>query len=91
MKLNTLRILHLCLLALCFEASSCTSGWDSQSQDMFYQSCMDSAEESGLDQDEAASLCDCRLETVMKKYPALSNAMENIDKILVDEDLKNCK
>ena len=91
MKLNIPRTLHLFLLVLFLGAASCTSGWDSESQDMFYQSCMDNAKERGLDQDKAASVCDCRLETIMKKYPTLSNAMENIDKILVDEDLKNCE
>ncbi|HTN46879.1 MAG TPA: hypothetical protein VL098_11075 [Flavipsychrobacter sp.] len=71
--------------------SSCSSGWDSESKDMFYQSCMADAKERGVADAKAKSVCDCRLETVQKKYPTLSDAMANIDKMMADEDLRKCE
>jgi hypothetical protein len=71
--------------------SSCTSGWDGESKDMFHQSCMADAKERGVEEAKAKSICDCRLETVQKKYPTLSDAMANIDKMMTDEDLRKCE
>ncbi len=75
----------------CMAFASCTSGWDSESKALFYQSCMEDAKERGLDEAKAKSVCDCRLETAQRKYPTLANAMENVDKMMTDEDLRNCE
>lgn len=81
----------IAILSCCFLITACNSGWDSESKDMFYQSCMEDANERGIDEAKAKSVCDCRLETAQRKYPTLSNAMENIDKMMNDEDLKKCE
>lgn len=75
----------------CIAFASCTSGWDSESKEMFYQSCMEDAGERGTDKAKAKSVCDCRLETAQKKYPTLSDAMANVEKMMTDEDLKKCE
>lgn len=74
-----------------FAFSSCSSGWDSESKDMFYQTCMDDAKERGLDDAKSKSVCDCRLEAVQKNYPTLSEFMANLEKVNADEELKRCE
>lgn len=70
---------------------SCSNGgWDSESKELFHQSCLEDAIERGLDEAKSKSVCDCRLETAQKKYPSLSDAMANVDKMMVDEDMKKC-
>lgn len=81
-------LLLLCAVIL---FSACNEGWDNESKELFYGSCLEDAKERGLDEAKAKSVCDCRLETAMKKYPTLSDAMENTDKMMVDEDLKKCE
>ena len=82
-----LSILSIALVSL----TSCTEGWDSESKDLFHQSCMEDANERGLNDAKAKAVCDCRLETAQKKYPSLSDAMANVDKMMTDEDLKKCE
>jgi len=77
------------ILALLLNA--CDNGWDSESQQLFYKSCMEDAKERGLDAAKSRSVCNCRLETAQKKYPTLSDAMENVEKMMNDEDLKKCE
>lgn len=71
--------------------ASCSSGWDSESKDMFYKTCLDDAKERGLDDAKSKLVCDCRLETVQKKYPTLADFMANLEKVSADEDLKKCE
>ena len=77
----------VCMLSF----ASCSQGWDSESKDMFHQSCLEDAKERGLNEAKAKSVCDCRLETAQKKYPSLSDAMANVDKMMNDEDLRKCE
>jgi hypothetical protein len=74
-----------------FSFAACSSGWDSESKDLFHQSCLEDAKERGLNEAKAKSVCDCRLETAQKKYPTLSDAMANVEKMMNDEDLKKCE
>ncbi len=78
---------YLCLVIFC----SCSSGWDNESKTLFYEACKEDAHARGLDENKTKTVCDCRLETVQKKYPTLAEAMDNIDAIMKDEDLKNCE
>lgn len=70
---------------------SCSSGWDNESKTLFYDACKEDAHARGLDEQKTKAVCDCRLETIQKKYPTLAEAMDNIDAIMKDEDLKNCE
>jgi hypothetical protein len=79
------------LLLLSCSLYACNGGWDQESKDLFYQSCMEDAKEHNLSEAKAQSVCKCRLETVQRKYPTLANAMDNVDKLMHDEDLKKCE
>ncbi len=70
---------------------SCDNTWDSESRDLFHQGCMESAVESNMNEAAAKSMCDCRLETAMKKYPNFADAMRNADKLMDDPDIKACQ
>jgi hypothetical protein len=70
---------------------SCKNTWDSEARDLFYQGCMESAVENGMDSLQAQSMCNCRLEKTMKKYPNFSEAMDHADDLMKDEGLKKCK
>jgi hypothetical protein len=69
---------------------SCENTWDSESKKAYYDSCMEEANNWGTPE-QAKAHCDCVLEKTMKKYPSVNDALENMDKIMVDEDLKACK
>jgi len=71
--------------------TSCSSGWDNESKELFHQSCLEDAKERGLTEAKSKSVCDCRLETAQKKSPTLSEAMANVEKMMNDEDLKKCE
>ena len=79
----------LFLFALLF--LSCKNTWDSDARDLFYQGCMESAKESGMDSLKAQSMCNCRLEKTMKKYPNFNDAMDHTKDLMKDKDLKECK
>ena len=85
------KIPYISAVAITILFTSCTSGWDNESKDMFHQSCMEDAKERGLDEAKSKSVCDCRLETVQKKYPTLADAMANVEKMMTDEDLRKCE
>ncbi len=70
---------------------SCENTWDSEARDLFHAGCMEAAKEAYMEDAAAKSMCDCRLEKAMQKYPSFSDAMENADKMMEDEDLKACK
>ena len=74
------RLALVCCSLLLF---SCENTWDSEARDLFHQGCMEEA--------AAKSMCDCRLEKAMKKYPSFSDAMANVDKLMEDEEIKACK
>ncbi|HRO41340.1 MAG TPA: hypothetical protein PL009_00805 [Flavipsychrobacter sp.] len=71
--------------------SSCENTWDSDARDLFHSGCMESAKESNMEEVAAKSMCDCRLERVMKKYPNFADAMRNVDKLMDDPELKACR
>lgn len=70
---------------------SCQSGWDKETQDLFLQGCLEDARERGMEESAAKSMCNCRLETAMRKFPNLSDALENIDVLIHDQDMKDCQ
>ena len=70
--------------------SSCT-GWDQESKDSFKNSCVTDAKAQGMPEDSAKSMCECRLEKVMKKYPGVEDALEHMVEISKDPDIAACK
>jgi len=74
-----------------FTLSSCEHSWDSEARDLFHQGCVESGTESGMEETAAKSMCDCRLEKAMKKYPSFADAMEHAGDLMNDPDLKACK
>jgi hypothetical protein len=76
---------------LLFSFSSCAPGWEEESQQLFKQGCLESAKESNMETASAESMCNCRLEKAMKKYPDFSDAMNNLEKIMNDPEVKACK
>jgi hypothetical protein len=79
------------LFMLTLMLGACQNTWDSEARDLFHQGCMESAKESGKTEAAAKSMCDCRLEKVMKKYPNFNDAMEHTDEMMNDPELKECK
>lgn len=71
--------------------SACDGGWDGENRDMFRQSCMEEAKGWAGSEEKAKPYCDCVLEKIMKKYPRLNDALENLDSIAVDPTLKDCR
>ncbi len=78
-------------LAAIILLSSCKSSWDSESKDLFVQGCLEDAKEQGMPDDKAKSMCDCRLEKVMNKYPKMAEALEHINEIATDPEIQACK
>lgn len=81
------RLLILAVSA-CF-ITSCT-GWDSEHKELFHKGCMEDAK-SRMDEAAAKSMCDCRLEKAMKKYPDVADAFEHIDSLINDPEIQACK
>lgn len=79
------------LFSLSLLLLSCKEGWDSESQQLFKQGCMEDAKERGMSEKEYLPMCQCRLDVAMKKYPQLSDALENMDSLIADPKLKDCK
>lgn len=80
----------LLLLVVCL-ITSCENTWDSESKEMFHQSCMEDALTWAPSQDKAKTYCDCVLERTMKKYPKMGDALEHIDSVITDPQIRGCK
>lgn len=70
---------------------SCRSSWDEEAQTLFHQGCMEAAKEQHMSEKAAQSMCDCRLEKVMAKYPDFADALEHANEMANDAELKACK
>ena len=55
---------------------------------MFHQACMSEAKH--MPEAEAKKMCDCRLEKIMEKHPNFAEAMDHIQDIINDPELKEC-
>lgn len=79
------------IIAAAFTFSSCENSWSKEDKDTYLQTCVQDAAVNGLTPDAAKSMCDCRIEKIMKKYPSVNAFMENADKVVRDPDIVNCK
>ena len=82
---------YLLLMILLPFIASCDNTWSSENKDLFVQVCLNDARKRDMPEDKAKKMCDCRLETIMKKHPKFAEAMENITEVVSDPDLKNCE
>lgn len=82
--------LYLLIAAILISLSSCT-GWDGEHKELFHQGCMEDLKSRGLTEDKAKSICDCRLDKAMKKYPDVADAFEHIDSLISDPAMQECK
>ncbi len=71
--------------------SSCQSGWDAESKKMFYDTCSEDLQQKGVPQDKAQTVCQCRLDAVMEKYPSLADVMGHIEEVIADTSLQRCE
>ncbi|MBL7682426.1 MAG: hypothetical protein JNK00_03610 [Flavipsychrobacter sp.] len=85
MRQYIIALLSICLL------SACEGGWDSESKELFHKSCIEDAKSVGKDEAAAKSMCDCRLEKIMKKYPNVDDALMNIEQVIKDPEVQACK
>ena len=58
---------------------------------MFYQSCMEDAKGWAGSEGNATIYCDCVIDKIMKKFPNESDALEHIDSVINDPDIRSCR
>ena len=71
--------------------TACKNTWSQEDKDMFYQSCIDDANTWAGSPDKAKTYCDCMIEKMMQKYPSVNDALEKIDTVINDPDLRKCR
>ena len=79
------------LFAILLLFNACSDGWDSESQELFHQSCMEDALTWAPNEGKAREYCDCVLERTMTKYPKMSDALTHIDSVITDPKIRGCK
>ncbi len=78
-------------LAFITFCSSCANTWDEETKDMFLQSCLEDATRWTETANEAQVYCDCVMTKMIEKYPTVKKALEKVDSIMVDPELKACR
>lgn len=78
-------------LGILMAFTACKNTWDSEARDLFYQACIESAEENHMKPEAAESMCQCRLEKVMEKYPSFNEALGHTNEIMSDPEIKACR
>lgn len=78
-------------LVILFAASSCKNTWTGDDKEMFHQACMEDATTWAGGEDKARTYCNCVLDTVMAKYPHISDALEHINELTSDPAVRSCK
>ncbi len=82
---------YLLILFILPMITACENTWDSDARDMFVQGCINAAKKRDMPEEQAKTMCDCRLEKAMKKHPNFADAMENIQDIVQDPEMKDCE
>ncbi len=71
--------------------SSCAAGWDSEMKEMFEQACLEDATRWSETANQAQVYCNCVMEKMIEKYPTVKEALQKVDSVMVDPDLKACR
>lgn len=79
------------MLLIAIFSTSCKNTWPQEDKDSLRNACLEDANTWASGPDEAKTYCDCVLEKVMKKYPHVTDAMENMDKIALDPEVRACR
>ncbi|MBA3827824.1 MAG: hypothetical protein H0X33_02710 [Taibaiella sp.] len=81
----------LFLLPVILLLASCKNTWTQDDKDMFYQACIDDANSWAGSPVKAKAYCDCMQDKMIKKYPSVNDALEKIDTVINDPELRSCK
>lgn len=79
------------LISILFVFNSCKNTWDGETKEMFHQSCMEDAVTWAPSKDKAKVYCDCVLEKIMAKYPDMNDALEHMDSVITDPNIRSCR
>lgn len=79
------------LAALLLAQTACKNTWSGEDKDLFRQACMEDAEKWAGSVDKAKTYCDCVMDKVMLKFPHESDALEHMDSVINDPDVRGCK
>jgi hypothetical protein len=69
---------------------SCKSTWTQDDKDAFYEACMEDASPS-YGPERARTYCDCVIGKIMVKYPYIGDALEHINELSADPEIRSCK
>lgn len=81
----------LAILIIPAAFTSCKSTWTQSDKDALYQACMEDATQWAGDRDHARTYCDCVTIKVMEKYPHVSDALEHIETLSTDPEIRACR
>ena len=79
------------LLLLIVMTTACKNTWDQEDKDLFYQACMEDANTWAGSQEKAKTYCNCVLDKVMQKFPNEGDALDHMDSVINDPDIRSCK
>lgn len=69
---------------------SCKNTWTQEDKDAFYQACMDDAATWSGSTESSRIYCECVMNKVVAKYPHVSDALEHIESLAKDPEMKQC-
>jgi hypothetical protein len=82
------KALPLLFIAALF-TTSCKETWTQEDKNSFYTACMEDAQPNYGD--KAKPYCDCVIGKIMAKYPHVSDALEHINELAADPEVRSCK
>ena len=91
MKRLLLFVLGLSCLYLVFLTSSCKTVWDEDDKQVFIRACLDDANKWSGSEAKSKTYCDCVMEKIQKKYPRESDALDHVDSLVNDPEIRQCK
>lgn len=71
--------------------SSCGDQWTQSDKESFYQACVDDTKTWVADPDKVEMYCDCVMIKVLRKYPNVNDAVDNIEIISRDPEIQECR
>jgi len=82
---------YLFIICCALSLQACKNTWDSETKEMFQQSCIEEATVWAGSEAKAKTYCDCVLEKTMKRYPDYKDALTHIDSVITDPSIQACK
>lgn len=70
---------------------SCHNTWTEDDKNSFHQACMDDAATWSPSNEASRMYCDCVLGKIVKRYPNVNDALEHIEQLTNDPEMKECK